>query len=168
MIAQDIGQENTRPEKAPARGIDLMDLLILNVLQEDSRLSFNKIALQLGISVGTAFNHVKKLEHEGIIKSYTIVVDAAKMGFNLTALILVQAIGGHLAELESDISKEPCVVAVYDITGDYDAALITKFRDRAELNIFIKTLLATPHVKRTVTSVVLDVVKEDLRLQIRE
>jgi|WetSurMetagenome_2_1015567.scaffolds.fasta_scaffold142836_1 Lrp/AsnC family transcriptional regulator, regulator for asnA, asnC and gidA len=146
--------------------VDDVDLRILNLLQQDSRLSYNKIASCLGISVGTAFNHVKRLEKKGVLKSYTVVLDSAKIGYGLTALILIQTEGGHLDEVENEIAHAANVVAVYDITGDYDAAIITKFRDRAGLSIFIKNLMATPHIKRTVTSVALDVVKEDLKMQL--
>ena len=118
-----------------------LDFRILCLLQQDSRLSFNKIASKLGISVGTAFNHVKNLEKQGILKGYTIILDSDKVGYGLTALILIQTEGGHLSEVEKEISKAANVVAVYDITGDYDAALITKFKDRTSLSAFLKNLM---------------------------
>jgi DNA-binding Lrp family transcriptional regulator len=153
-------------DKPSSENIEDVDAKILELLQEDSRLSFNKIASKLGVSVGTAFNHIKSLEKRGVVKGYTVVVDAGKVGYGLTTLIMVQAEGGHLLEIEDEISKSSNVVAVYDITGDYDAAIIAKFKDRACLNAFIKSLMSMPHVKRTVTSVVLDVVKEDLRVKL--
>ena len=155
-------------EKDLIENLDDVDLQILSLLQQDSRVSFNKIARNLGISVGTAFNHVKNLEKKGVLKGYTTELDSAKLGYSLTALILIQAEGGYLGEVENEISKAANVIAVYDITGDYDAAVITKFKDRTELNIFIKSLMATPHVKRTVTSVALDVIKEDFRIKLQE
>jgi Lrp/AsnC family transcriptional regulator for asnA, asnC and gidA len=74
---------------------------------------------------------------------------------------MIQAEGAHLVDLEEEIAKTANVVAVYDITGDYDAAVIAKFKDRASLSIFIKNLLANPHIKRTVTNITLNVIKED-------
>jgi Lrp/AsnC family transcriptional regulator for asnA, asnC and gidA len=144
-----------------AEKIDDIDIRILTVLQEDSRLSFNKIARKLGISVGTAFNRVRNLEKKGILKGYTTIVDSSKLGYSLTAIIMVQAEGTYLTEIENEIAKTANVVAVYDITGDYDATVIAKFKDRASLNAFIKGLLAIPHIKRTVTNVALNVVKEN-------
>jgi Lrp/AsnC family transcriptional regulator for asnA, asnC and gidA len=141
--------------------IDDMDIRILSVLQEDSRLSFNKIARKLGISVGTAFNRVRNLEKKGILKGYTAIVDSGKLGYSLTAIIMVQAEGTYLTDIENEIAKTANVVAVYDITGDYDATVIAKFKDRASLNAFIKNLLAVPHIKRTVTNVALNVIKEN-------
>ena len=144
-----------------AKSTDSLDRQIIALLQEDSRLSFNKLASKVGVSVGTAYNRVKSLEESGIVKGYTAILDPAKVGFELTAIILIQAEGKHLSELETEIANVHSVVAVYDITGDYDALIITKFKDRAGLNDFVKTLLSNPHVKRTVTNVALSVIKED-------
>lgn len=142
-----------------------IDFQIISLLQEDCRLSFNKIARNLGISVGTAFNHVKDLEKKGIVKSYTAVVDAAKLGYTLTALILVQTEGSQLSQIEQEIANTAAAKAVYDITGDYDIAVIAKFKDRASLNAYLKNLLASPHIKRTVTNIALNVIKEDMRIK---
>jgi DNA-binding Lrp family transcriptional regulator len=153
--------EKSKLETSLIEKIDDVDLRILSLLQEDCRLSFNKIANKLGISVGTAFNHIKSLEKKGIIKGYTAIVDSDKLGYSLTAVIMIQAEGTHLTDIENEIAKTANVVAVYDITGDYDATVIAKFKDRASLNSFIKNLLAIPHLKRTVTNVALNVIKED-------
>ena len=146
--------------------MDDIDLQIIALLQEDSRLSFNKIAHRLKVSVGTAYNRVKNLEAMGIVKGYTVTLDPSKLGFSLTAIIMVQVEGGHLTEVEQEIAKNANVIAIYDITGDYDAAVVTKFKDRASLNDFVKSLLATPYIKRTVTSVALDIIKEEYRINL--
>jgi len=146
--------------------IDDVDIQIINLLQEDSRLSFNKIARELGISVGTAYNLIKSLEDRGVLKGYTVIVDPVKVGYSLTAIILIQAEGKHLLDVENEISKIDNVISVYDITGDFDIAVVARFKDRSSLNDFIKRLLAMPYVKRTVTNVVLNVVKEDFRIKV--
>jgi len=153
-----------RMEERLTERIDEVDLQIINLLQEDSRLSFNKIASKLGISVGTAYNRVKSLEGRGVLKGYTVIMDPVKVGYSLTAIILIQAEGQHLLDVENEIAKMSNVISVYDITGDFDVAVIARFKDRTGLNVFIKDLLAMAYVKRTVTNVVLNVVKEDFRI----
>ena len=54
------------------------------------------------------------------------------------------------------------VVGIYDVTGEYDAFLIAKFKDTNELNTFIKDLVKDPNIERTYTQTVLDVIKEDM------
>lgn len=146
--------------------VDDVDRKIIRLLQEDARKSFNKIAASLGIAVGTAYNRVKNLEDIGILKGYTILLDSAKLGYGLTALILIEADGRYLSEVEKELAKLDEVICIYDITGDYDIAVVARFRNRASLNDFIKSTLKMSHVSRTVTNVVLNVVKEDFRVKI--
>jgi len=146
--------------------VDDVDRSIIRLLQEDARKSFNKIAESLGIAVGTAYNRVKNLEDKGILKGYTIMLDSAKLGYGLTALILIEAEGRYLPEVENELAKLDDVICIYDITGDYDIAVVARFKNRSTLNSFIKSTLKMPHVSRTVTNVVLNVVKEDFRVKV--
>ncbi|MGQ9759224.1 MAG: Lrp/AsnC family transcriptional regulator [Candidatus Methanomethylicaceae archaeon] len=146
--------------------LDSVDLAILRLLQEDSRRSYRDIAHQLGLSVGTVHNRVKKLTQGGIIKGFSAILDPERLGFELTAIILMQVDGGHIVEVEKTLAKYTPVITVYDITGDFDIVIIAKFKSRSELNTFIKEVLKMNHVKRTVTSIALNVVKEDVKLSL--
>ncbi len=146
--------------------VDEIDHKIIRLLQKDARKSFNKIADHLGIAVGTAYNRVKNLEDKGVLKRYTIMLDANKLGYSLTALILIEAEGRYLPEVEKELAQLDEVISIYDITGDYDVAVVARFKNRNTLNNFIKSTLKMPHVTRTVTNVVLNVVKEDFRVKV--
>ena len=139
---------------------------IIRLLQEDSRKSFRNLADELGIAVGTAYNRVKNLEATGVLKKYTTLVDPTRLGYSLTAIILVHAEGKHLSEVEKEIAQLADTICVYDITGDFDMAVIARFKSRDMLDKFIKGILRTSHVIRTVTNVALNVIKEDFRVQI--
>lgn len=143
-----------------------LDNRILMLLQEDCRLSFANIAKKLDISVSTAFYHIKELEKEGIIKQYSAILDSNKLGSDLTTIVLIQTIGEKTEEIERELFSLPNVVAVYDITGEYDVAIITKFRTRELLNEFIKNLLSRPQVRRTTTNIALRVLKEDFKVDL--
>ena len=70
---------------------------------------------------------------------------------------------GKVLEVERDIAKLSHVCAVYDVTGEEDSIVISKFKNREELSNFAKEVLALPHVERTNTHVVLNTTKEDFR-----
>lgn len=93
-------------------------------------------------------------------------MDPIKVGYGLTALILIQAEGQYLLEVEKELAKLDDVICIYDITGDFDIAVVARFRSRDMLNKFIKDTLRMPHVIRTVTNVALNVVKEDFRVKV--
>ena len=153
-------------EVSSAQKLNGIDFQILRLLQEDSRMSYRKIADAIGMAVGTVYNRIKRLEDEGVLKAYTVMVDTTKIGYDLTAVILIQAEGSHLAEVEKKIAQSDYTICVYDITGDFDIAVIARFRNRSMLNNFIKGILKIPHVTRTVTNVTLNVVKEDFRVKV--
>jgi len=144
---------------------DELDFKIIEILQENSKLSYNKIAKRLDIAAGTVYNRMKNLEERGILKGYTIIVDPIKVGYNLTALILIQAEGKKLLDAEKELAKNKNVILVYDITGDFDIACVARFKNRIDLNDFVKSILTKPYIKKTVTNIVLNVVKEDLRVK---
>jgi len=141
--------------------IDDLDLRIIGSLREDSRQSFRDLAEKLDVAEGTVYNRVNKLKEEGILKKFMVDVDYAKLGYDLSAVIGIISKGGHLPELEKELAKEKSITAVYDVTGEYDAIVVAKFRDRSELNDLVKRMNSMEHIERTYTMVVLNVVKEE-------
>jgi len=142
--------------------IDGLDLKIIVELQEDARQSFKEIAERFGVAEGTVYNRVNKLKDLDVIKRFVPDIDYSKLGYDLSALIGIVVEGGHLPEKEEEIAKDPNVLAVYDVTGEYDIMIVAKFKDRAGLNDFIKRIVAMKYVQRTYTMVALNVVKEAL------
>jgi Lrp/AsnC family transcriptional regulator, regulator for asnA, asnC and gidA len=140
--------------------IDDIDVLIIRALETDSRISLRKLAGKVRSTVNIVQRRVKNLEDSGFILGYSPLIDASKMGYGVTAILMIQIESGHFGEIENEIAKDGNVLSVYEITGDFDAIAFTKFKNNSDLNIFLKTLLAIRFVKRTVTMVALNVVKE--------
>lgn len=147
-------------------GIDAIDRQIISLLQDDSRVSFRKLASKLGTSGVMASSRIQNLEDRGILKGYTAILDPVKLGYDLTAIIFIQTEGGYLKNLETELSQIANVIALYEITGDFDIVAVVKLKDRESLNTMIKDLLVTPHIKKTMTNVTLNVVKEDFKVKI--
>ncbi len=142
--------------------IDDVDKKIINLLNEDGRMSYRKISRDLDISVGTVHNRVDKLMKTGVISKFVPQIDHSRLGYKLTAIIGVRVKGGVLKNWENRTAYHKNVLAVYDVTGEFDAFLIAKFKDTTELDQFVKGLLKEPDVQRTYTQTVLNVVKEEL------
>jgi len=147
-----------------AMDLDETDVKILKTLVSDARLSSRQISKKSGVSIGTVLTRMKKMEKEGLVKSYSAIVDHEKLGYQLTALTEITVSKGRLLEVENEIARMPNVCCVYDVTGLTDAFVIAKFKSREELSVFAKRLLALPFVERTNTHVVLTTIKEDFRL----
>lgn len=143
--------------------MDDTNVKILKRLLRDARMSYRKIAEEIGVSPPTVVARVSALEKEGIIRSYSAMIDHEKLGYDLTAIIDITATKGKIVDLERQIAKFPNVCAVYDTTGLTDMTIIAKFKNRSELSNFVKKDLSLPYVERTNTHVVLVSVKEDFR-----
>jgi len=157
--------EGRNPSGRPA--IDQLDLKILRNLLADGRISFRELAWNLGVSTTTVAARVSRLQAAKVIGGYSTVVDFQKLGYELTVVTEIHVSKGKLLEMEQEIAKVPGVVAVYDVTGEIDAIVISKCRDREELSRFTKGLLSMHFVERTNSHVVLTTVKEDFRLPLQ-
>lgn len=142
--------------------LDETDKKILEIINKDARTPYRQISRDLDISVGTVHNRVDKMIKTGAIKKFAPIMDHGKLGYGLTSIIGVRVKGGKLENWENKTSFHKNVLGIYDVTGEYDAFIIAKFKDTDELDKFIKDLLKEPGVERTYTQTVLNVVKEDM------
>ncbi len=144
--------------------MDETDVKILELLLADARLSSRQIARRVGVSVGTVLGRIKRMEHRGLIKGYSAILDHEKLGYELTVVTEIVVSKGKLLEMEREIAKWSNVCCVYDVTGQADAFIVAKFHKREELSAFTKRLLSLPLVERTNTHLVLTTVKENLTI----
>jgi len=145
-------------------GMDKLDDKILEELNENARKSYREIARRLKVSLTTVSNRIKKMEDEKIIERYIPLINQEKIGYDLTAIINVKISHGRLIEVQEKISKDKHVSNVFDITGDWDSLIIAHFKDRKDLNGFIKGVLAIENVEKTNTQIVLNIVKNEKRV----
>ncbi|MCX6662237.1 MAG: Lrp/AsnC family transcriptional regulator [Euryarchaeota archaeon] len=143
--------------------MDELDDKILEKLNEDARKSYREIARELNVSLTTIANRIKKLEDEKIIERYIPLINQEKIGYDLTAVINVKISPGKLIDVQERISKDKHVSGVYDITGGWDSLIIAHFKDRKDLNGFIKGVLSMDNVEKTNTQLVLNIVKDEKR-----
>lgn len=146
--------------------MDWLDEKILQLLQSDSRLSARSIAKKIGIAPSTVLARIRKLEEQGIIKGYTIMLDYLAMGYDFPVIIDVKVSKGKLFEVENEIAKSKNVLAVYDVTGEFDVVVLASFKSRQALDRFIKNLQAYRYVERTNTKLILNTIKDSSPIKI--
>ncbi len=125
-------------------GIDEKDITILEVLKENSSLSIQKISRKTGIPIATVHHRLKKLKADGIIKKFTIVIDKAKLGRKLVAIVLIKAApkSDHIALLEK-LMKHAEVEDGSAITGPFDVLIKVRVADVEDLDQFVLKYLRT-------------------------
>ena len=141
--------------------LDPADKIILRELLLDSRRSIRRISRKIGIPSSTIYDRLKKLEKNGVIQKYTVVLDEKKLGYTVKALILINVDGKKIREVEEEIARNPNVQVVLDITGEFDIAVIAVFRSIEELDRFVKSLLKIPAIRQTRTSIAFRTIKQE-------
>lgn len=104
----------------PDYHIDNIDREIMQILLENARTPYTEIAQKLIVSPGTIHVRMKKLESLGIVLGTELVVDPAKMGYDLTAFIgifLDKSV--NYKQIIPELEKIPEVVEAYYTTGGY-------------------------------------------------
>jgi DNA-binding Lrp family transcriptional regulator len=140
------------------------ELQIISRLNQNARRSYREIARETGLSVTAVIQTIKRLEKNGAIKGYAPVLNPEYFGFSLMAVINLRISQGKLLETQKKIALDRRVMAVFDVTGDWDSVLIGCFANREDLNQFVKKILSFKYIDRTDTHLVLNVVKNEPRL----
>jgi len=140
--------------------LDDTDRRIIEVLERDARTSLRGIAEEVGVSLGTVSNRVRKLEDNEVIKDYRVILDSEKVGWNLNVVIGLRIQKGRLIEIQEKIARDNRVYGVYDVTGEFDSMVIARAVDRSDLDDLSKNVLSMDGVVRSVTHLVLNTVKE--------
>ncbi len=142
--------------------MDELDHRIIAELAEDARRSSAELADKLAVSETTVRRRIQHLKERGII-TFTVVSDPAKLGYNIIALIALEADLSSLDAVSESLAKCPNVRYVSLCTGNHDIFVGAWFHTSAELTRFVKDYLASiPGIRKSETFVILDVRKDEL------
>lgn len=143
--------------------IDEIDTKILNIIQQDARISNAEIARQVGLAPSAVLERVRKLEERSVIRGYAAEVDATQVGFGLTAFVFVKtSFCGGIGALMAQI---PEVLEVHDIAGEDCYLLKVRAKNTDELGKFFREKLKPiPEIISTRTTIVLQTIKETTAL----
>jgi DNA-binding Lrp family transcriptional regulator len=140
---------------------------ILNLMQQNCRLSIREIAKKLSMIPSSVYNRIKKLEEDGFIKKYSAILSREKIGYNVLGVVLVSYKKGELSqkELAEKISKFSQVQDVFIVSGEWDLVLKVTEKDVNSLGEFVtEKLRKIPEVDKTETMIVLNDIKSSLTL----
>jgi Lrp/AsnC family transcriptional regulator, leucine-responsive regulatory protein len=112
--------------------LDDLDRRILDQLQTDASLTNQELAEKVHASPPTCLRRVRRLRELGIIEKQVAILDPARLGSSLTALVEVtldvQA-AERMDEFEARMRDEPAVLQCYRVSPGPDFVLIAQVRD---------------------------------------
>jgi len=125
--------------------LDRIDIEILELLQENSKMTAKEIGERLGLSQTPIFERIKKLEREGYIKKYMAVLNERRLGLKQIVFIGVTLKGHTRSYLEKFVQKVsgfPEVLECYQVAGNYDFMLKVILEDIEAYQVFVETKLS--------------------------
>ena len=150
--------------------LNRIDRNILRVLQKDARTSFAELARQVGLSTTPCKERVKRLEREGVIRSYQAILNPIYLDAALVVIVQIR-----LNRTSQDIFEEftrsacdlPEVQECYLVSGNFDYLIKARVADMVAYREFLgETLLTLPGVQESTSYVVMEQVKETLALEV--
>lgn len=148
--------------------LDRFDAKILDALQRDGRLSVVDLADSIGLSPTPCARRIKILESEGAIEGYAAVLNPARVGLAVLAIVqvkLTEHTDETVARFEREIQLMDEVTKCFAMTGSYDFILEVYGEDLEALsNVVLKKLIRVPNVRDMQSSVVLATIKRSSRI----
>lgn len=143
---------------------DKIDMAILRVLLHDSRKTLQEIGAEVGLAATSCWSRIKKLEASGVIKRYTVDVDAAKLGYQ-DSVIVQLTLESHsdetLYEFGRVLASIPEIQEAYLVSGDYDYYIRIAVRDTRDYERLLRErLYKIPGIRHSQSHFVLRVLKE--------
>lgn len=130
--------------------LDAIDLSILRILQRDPDRNISKIGEAVGLSHTPTWRRIRKLQDTGIIAGRSVLLDAEKIGLDVSVFVFVRLdrhSAGVLEEFEEEARKVPDILQCYTMSGDFDYLLRVVVSSVREYEKTIKArLLKLPHV----------------------
>ncbi|MDD3312817.1 Lrp/AsnC family transcriptional regulator [Pseudodesulfovibrio sp.] len=143
------------------RKIDNLDLTILNILQDDGKVSNAEIARMVGKAPSAVLERVRKLRKAGIIKGYECIVDHKLLGRGLTAFTSIRVAEGVGAiEVGQRLAEFPEVLEVHYTAGRDSYLVKVRVEDTEALQATLAKFGTIGAVRETNSTIVLTTVKE--------
>jgi Lrp/AsnC family transcriptional regulator for asnA, asnC and gidA len=146
--------------------LDRLDKEILEILQEDGRISYSKIAQMLNMSESTIHMRIKRLRELGILRGFYADVDMEKIGLKVLAFVQLKADPKKYEQVLNVLKEMKEVAEIYDVTGEYYALVKVVVPSNEDLAKVLDEIGKLDGVTDTYTMIVLRVIKEGKKVNL--
>jgi Lrp/AsnC family leucine-responsive transcriptional regulator len=151
-----LGHRNWDENQFPPMEIDDMDRQILEILLQNSRISYTDLGKQIGLSRVAVQARIQALIEAGVIERFTTVINPVKVGIQVSAFFNIDVEPKYLEQVAEQLAKEPAVTSLYHMTGPSTLHMHGIFASNREMEKFLlETLYKMPGIVRVETQMLL-------------
>lgn len=123
----------------PVIELDDINRDLIDLLQEDGRMSYRELADRVGLTPPAVTERVRKLEELGVIRGYRAEIDHDRLGLRLNCIIRLNAPRGGrgVDEIIADLTE---VEEAYRVTGSESHVIRARVRDTDHLEELLDRL----------------------------
>ena len=147
--------------------MDEIDVKILKLLQHNCNLPASEVAEKVGLSTSPCWKRMSKLREKNIIKRQVSILNAAELGFGLTAYVSIKT-GEHsgewLREFSETVTDMPEVMEFHRMAGDVDYMLKVIVADIDAFDKFYKRLIGSSAISEVTSRFSMEKIKETTEL----
>jgi len=148
--------------------VDETDRMILELLQEDAKLTIREIAEKTDKSATAIRARIQRLEKD-LIKKYVALIDCRQLGYREMVMASLRVNATKPLDLvKKEIETMEKIKYAYVVTGEYPLFIMAKCLNHQDSMGLIETLRNLPGVEEVKTEIVLDRIKEDHSIIIPE
>ncbi len=148
--------------------VDALDIKILDILQKNGRTKRNQVAEEVGLSIPSVSERLKKLEENGVIEGYFARLNKKAFGFDIMAYILVMMESSkHYKTLLNKVDHIPEILECHSVLGEGSHLLKALTKNTESLEKLLGEIQSWPGVMATKTTFVLSTIKETTVLDIK-
>ena len=133
--------------------VDEIDERIMELLEEDARMTYVEIGKMVGLSEGAVRNRIQSLTSTGVIKRFTIEKSTSH-GVSAVTMLAVDP-STPTYKVSKSVSELEGVEKVYEVTGEYDILLVSSSVNIDGINQCIEDIRKINGVEKTNTIIVL-------------
>ncbi|MCB2173294.1 Lrp/AsnC family transcriptional regulator [archaeon] len=133
--------------------VDEIDEKIMELLEENSRMTYVEIGNSVGLSEGAVRNRIQSLVTDKVIKRFTIE-KAISHGVRALTMIAVEP-GIPTFEVSKKVNQLEGVERIYEVTGEYDIVMVSNGNNIEAINKVIEDIRKISGVEKTNTIIVL-------------
>jgi len=137
------------------REMDAVDQRLISILRHDGRRSISDLAHELGVSRGTVRARLAKLEADGAIIGYTVVLRADAVAPPVRGLTMVEVEGRMLDRVIDDLVGFPEIGAIHTTNGRWDLVVELAAQSLADLDAVLRRLRLVQGVTASETTLLL-------------
>lgn len=143
--------------------MDAVDLKILKCLKEYSRMNATAIGERINLSTSAVIERIKKLENDGVIAQYTILINNEKIEKDIIAYISVSLEHPKYdVNFRESVRQNDEIVECHYITGEYDYILKVVTSSSNTLETLLNYVKCIQGVNLTKTLVVMSTIKNEI------